>query len=66
MEKGREILLIIKTLPKFYKRLEKRVRALHSYSVPEILALPVAEGSAPYLEWMRRSLQGSPARGRRG
>ncbi len=32
--------------------LEARVRALHSYDVPEVLALPVTAGSAPYLAWL--------------
>jgi periplasmic divalent cation tolerance protein len=35
--------------------LETRVRALHPYDVPEVLALPVTAGSAPYLAWLAES-----------
>jgi len=56
IENGEELLLMIKTLPKRFKSLSKRIKELHSYTVPEILALPVAEGSKAYLEWMNESL----------
>ena len=35
--------------------LEARVRALHSYQLPEVLALRVTAGSAPYLAWLAES-----------
>ncbi len=56
IEYDKELWLVIKTDRRHYKRLEKRVRALHSYDVPEILAVPVAFGSPAYLEWMKDSL----------
>jgi periplasmic divalent cation tolerance protein len=48
----REWLLIMKTQKKRFEDLEKKVKSLHSYSVPEIIALPVVEGFASYLKWL--------------
>jgi len=53
-----EALLIIKTRGGLFERLEKRVRELHSYSVPEVIAIEITEGSAPYLKWLRESTEG--------
>jgi len=47
-----EWLLVIKTERGRFSDLESRVRSLHTYEVPEIIALEVVEGSAPYLEWL--------------
>ena len=52
IEDEQEVLLIIKTKRILFERLQKRVRELHSYSVPEILALPLVEGSEQYLNWL--------------
>jgi len=49
----KEWLLIIKTQKERFKELEKKVKSLHSYSVPEIIGLPIVEGSAPYLKWVK-------------
>ena len=48
----KEWMLIIKTQKKRFEDLEKKVKSLHSYSVPEIVALPIVEGSASYLNWL--------------
>src|SRR5258706_103467 len=56
VEQSQEELLIIKSRRELYPALERRVRALHSYAVPEILALPVLEGSAEYLRWLREQV----------
>ena len=48
-----ECLMLIKTTLERYPELETAVRQHHSYAVPEIIALPVVAGSAPYLKWMR-------------
>jgi periplasmic divalent cation tolerance protein len=53
VEQSDEELLIIKTRKELFSAVEKRVRELHSYSVPEIIALPVIAGSAAYLGWLR-------------
>jgi periplasmic divalent cation tolerance protein len=48
----KEWLLIIKTQKQRFEELEKEVKSLHSYSVPEIISLPIGEGSSPYLNWL--------------
>ena len=49
----KEWILIIKTQKKRFEELEKKVKSLHSYSVPEVIALPIVEGSASYLKWLK-------------
>jgi periplasmic divalent cation tolerance protein len=44
--------LIIKTQQQQFSFLETAVRELHSYAVPEVIALPVIAGSLPYLNWI--------------
>jgi len=53
IENAREILLLAKTVQSNFAELEREVRSLHSYETPEIIALPVTEASAPYLEWLK-------------
>ena len=50
-----EVLLIIKTRAAQWSTLERRVRALHSYQNPEVIALPITAGSQAYLDWVRGS-----------
>jgi periplasmic divalent cation tolerance protein len=47
-----EVLLVIKTLSSRYSELEMRLKSLHPYDLPEIIALPVTRGSAEYLGWL--------------
>lgn len=47
-----EKLLIIKTEKALFARLAEAIRELHSYEVPEILALPIRDGDPRYLEWL--------------
>ncbi len=47
-----ELLLLIKTREAIYPLLETRIRELHPYQVPEIIALSILTGSAPYLDWL--------------
>jgi periplasmic divalent cation tolerance protein len=47
-----EILLLIKTTADAFERVRDAIRALHSYEVPEIIALPIREGDPPYLDWI--------------
>lgn len=56
VERAREVLLLVKTSARHFRKLERRIRQLHSYQTPEIIALPVAAGSAPYLSWLEDSL----------
>jgi periplasmic divalent cation tolerance protein len=50
-----EVLLIVKTRRSRFGALGLRVKALHSYSIPEIIALPIVEGSASYIQWIDES-----------
>jgi len=52
VEKARELLLLIKTTTRRLGALEREVKRLHSYEVPEFIALPIAAGSKPYLDWL--------------
>lgn len=56
VERAREALLVAKTSTKLFRRLERRVKELHSYETPEIIALPIVAGSRAYLEWIEESL----------
>lgn len=47
-----ERLLVIKTTADRFEELKKRLVAEHGYDVPEVLAVPVADGHAPYLAWL--------------
>jgi periplasmic divalent cation tolerance protein len=55
-----EFLLLAKTTQANFNDLEREVRALHSYETPEIIALPVAAISAPYLEWLTATVHPQP------
>ncbi|HEY6232192.1 MAG TPA: divalent-cation tolerance protein CutA [Pyrinomonadaceae bacterium] len=59
IENAREIPILAKTVRSKFAELERQVRSLHSYETPEIIALPITEASAPYLEWLRETV-GSP------
>ncbi len=53
IEDDSEALLIVKTRKDLFSRLAASVKALHSYTVPEIIALPIAEGAEAYLTWLK-------------
>jgi len=55
VERQAEVLLIAKTVRGKFDELEREVRALHSYDTPEIVAVPIVTGSAPYLEWLNQA-----------
>lgn len=52
LEWADELLLVMKTTRERYEELEARVRELHAYELPEILAMPVAAGLEKYLAWV--------------
>ncbi|TEU12504.1 MAG: divalent cation tolerance protein CutA [Anaerolineales bacterium] len=58
-----EVLLIAKSRPELFESLAARVKELHSYEVPEIIALPIAAGSKAYLNWIDQSVQGETGKG---
>lgn len=51
--KEEEVLLIMKSTKPRYRALEKAIRAMHIYEIPEIIALPVKEGFDGYIGWVR-------------
>ena len=52
--KDQESLVLIKTTSDKYDLLQEAIQKLHSYKVPEIIAIPVTEGFPQYLEWVNR------------
>ena len=56
VETARESLLIAKTKKTSLQALIKKVKSIHSYSVPEIIVLPIAGGSVEYLNWIQESV----------
>jgi periplasmic divalent cation tolerance protein len=56
MEKAEEYLIIMKSRRDLFEKLADAVKALHSYEVPEILVLPIVEGSKAYLDWLGNCL----------
>lgn len=52
LENSAEVLLVLKTTRRRLKDLEKIVLAHHPYDTPEILALPVVQGTSKYLRWL--------------
>ena len=55
IDEADEVLLILKTKKSLFRKIEKAVKTLHSYEVPEIIALPIIEGHKPYLKWVNES-----------
>ena len=64
VETTREYLLVMKTTGERLAELQKEVKRLHSYDVPEFIALPVTEGSTEYLSWLNESV-GKPRKKRK-
>ena len=56
IEEEEEWLCIMKSLNDLYEQLEKAIKEIHSYEVPEILALPVVAGNQAYLEWLNKEV----------
>ena len=52
IETAQEIPVVVKTRPERYADVEASIRAHHPYELPEILAVPVTDGLAPYLQWI--------------
>jgi periplasmic divalent cation tolerance protein len=55
VQDDQEVLMIVKTRKKLFDRLKSKVKELHSYEVPEIIALPIIAGLEDYLKWLRES-----------
>jgi len=55
-----EVLLLVKTAAGRYRALERRLRELHPYECPEVLAFEAAAGAEPYLRWVAESVEPGP------
>ena len=60
VERQNELLLIAKTTAPNFTALESAVRALHSYETPEIVAVPLTDGSPAYLKWLQENVASEP------
>lgn len=56
IDKAKEVLLMAKTRKSHFSKIVKEVKRLHSYDVPEVIALPVAAGNQDYLKWIEQSI----------
>jgi periplasmic divalent cation tolerance protein len=56
VERAEETLLLIKTVPERFIALRDRITELHTYETPEIIAVPVADGSQKYIAWLREQV----------
>lgn len=59
IETQKEWLCIIKSKKDLYKKIEKTIKQIHPYEVPEILAIPITRGSKDYLMWLGNELGSS-------
>ena len=57
IENAREFLLLIKTARKLVPALRWQIEKLHSYELPEVIALPIVDGSPAYLAWLNECLK---------
>ena len=57
VERTREVLVIMKTSAGRLRELESEVKRMHSYDVPEFVAVPIVAGSREYLEWIEKNAQ---------
>lgn len=57
IETAREYLCLIKTREDLFARVESAIKKLHSYETPEIIAVPIVNGSKEYLKWLDESLE---------
>jgi periplasmic divalent cation tolerance protein len=60
IERDEEWLLVAKSHARAVDALVERVHELHSYDVPEVIALPLSGGSQPYLRWLGEQVRSQP------
>lgn len=53
IEDEKEVLMVVKTRKHLFNALTEKVKRIHSYTVPEIIALPITEGSEDYMKWLK-------------
>jgi len=61
VEESQEVLLVIKTTRALFENVRGQIEKMHSYELPEVIALPVVDGAEQYLEWIDRELGKEPA-----
>ncbi|NVM20793.1 MAG: divalent-cation tolerance protein CutA [Desulfobacterales bacterium] len=57
IETAEEWQCLIKSKKSLYDELEKAIKAIHPYEIPEIVALPIISGSNDYLDWLNREIK---------
>ncbi len=57
IDKAEECLVVMKSRIDLFAELSEHVKGLHTYEVPEVLALPIVTGSEPYFAWMHEALK---------
>ncbi|MDD2680143.1 MAG: divalent-cation tolerance protein CutA [Candidatus Omnitrophica bacterium] len=57
LDRAKEALLMVKSRKEKFNKIVKAVKSSHSYSVPEIIAIPITSGFKPYLKWIDDSLR---------
>ena len=55
--KDKEVVLIVKTLKRNFKKIEKEVKKLHSYTTPCILEIPIKRVNLGYLNWLKKEIK---------
>jgi len=56
LNSAREVLVMMKTAKANFKKIETEIKRVHSYEVPEIIAVPIVAGSRDYLDWINRTV----------
>ena len=56
IDSSKEVLLVLKTKRALFKKVLAKVKSLHSYQTPEIIALPIVNGGEDYLNWINSSV----------
>ncbi|MFH1359523.1 MAG: divalent-cation tolerance protein CutA [Candidatus Omnitrophota bacterium] len=57
IDRAKETLCVLKSKKRLLKEITQTVKSLHSYDVPEVIALPIIGGHKPYLDWVNQSVQ---------
>ena len=57
VDQAEETMMVLKSKRSLFKKIVKKVKSLHSYSVPEVIALPILDGNPDYLRWIDESVR---------
>ncbi|MEM3695103.1 MAG: divalent-cation tolerance protein CutA [Candidatus Bathyarchaeia archaeon] len=57
IENAKEHIILMKTRKSLFSKLSEKVKAIHSYQIPEIIAVPITEGFKPYIKWLDENLK---------